>query len=324
MRVSPYRGVAGAALALALACALAVALPARAATTLVVGKAAANSEANIPTNVGYELGFFKKHGLDLKIVDFTGGAKMIQAMTAGQLDIGVGAGVQMAFVAKGAPMMAVCEDASALPFSIGVPWDSPLKSLKDLRGKTIGVSSSGSLTDWLAKELARKMGWGLDGIKRAAIGSSPSASVSAFRLHLIDAYVGGTSTFLRMAEKKVGRVLAPVSSYIGPVVSGTIFASNHLIETNPDAIRAFLAGWLDTTQFIRTHKAETVKIESRVTGYSENVMSQDYDLTSTIYTHDCKFDPELLATLHQSFTELRFLKTAPDISKLYTEAYLPR
>src|SRR5437763_13212340 len=131
------------------------------AIELTVGKAAPNADPIIPVNVGERLGIFKKHGLDLTIIDFTGGSKMTQAMVAGSIDIGVGAGTEMALVAKGAPMTAICESAGPPSFlSIGVPWDSPIRSLDQLKGKKIGVSTAGSLTDWLAKDLAHKKGWG--------------------------------------------------------------------------------------------------------------------------------------------------------------------
>ena len=91
----------------------AAATPATAAdTTLTVGKAPSISDAIIPVNVGDKLGIFKKHGLDLTITDFGGGSKMVQAMTAGALDIADGAGTEMAFVAKGAPMIGVCESTT--------------------------------------------------------------------------------------------------------------------------------------------------------------------------------------------------------------------
>lgn len=299
--------------------------PALADTKLVVGKANANADNTIPVNVGDQRGFFQKRGLDLEIVDFQGGSKMIQGMIAGNIDIAVGAGVEMSFIARGTPMMAVCETASTIPFlSVGIPWNSPIRSLKDLKGKKIGVSSSGSLTDWLAKQLAVKQGWGIDGVQRAPIGGSPPASMAAFKAGLIDADIGGTATFLRMAESKVGKVLAPASSYMGHIASGVIYASNKLIEANPNAVRAFVAGWLDTIRYMRTHKAETVKIEMSVTKYSEAVTSQEYDFVIGMYTNDCKFDAASLETLKQSFIDLKLLNEAPDMSKLYTEAYLPK
>jgi NitT/TauT family transport system substrate-binding protein len=324
MSTYALRGMVRAACAVALGSAM-MSLPASAGTTLIVGKAAATADPVMAVNVGDQLGFFKKHGVDLRIIDFTGGSKMTQAMMAGSIDIADGAGIEMAFIAKGVPMLAVCENTTTLPFlSIGVPWDSSIKSKAELKGKKIGVSSAGSLTDWLAKELERKEGWAPDAITRVTIGSGTFSSTAAFRDHLINAYIGGTSTFLAMAEQKVGRVLVPVSDYEGNVASGTLFASNHLIETDPDAIRAFLAGWLETTDFIRTHKAETVKIESGITGFSESVMSKTYDIVIGMFTRDCKFDAESLTTLQRSFVELNLVSAPPDMSKLYSEAYLPK
>jgi ABC-type nitrate/sulfonate/bicarbonate transport system substrate-binding protein len=294
-------------------------------TLINVGKAAAQADSIIIVNIGDQLGLFKKHGLQLKIADFQGGGKMVQGMIAGDIDIGIGAGVEMAHIVRGVSMKAVCENASTLPFlSVGVPWDSPVKSLEQLKGKTIGISSAGSLTDWLALQLAHKHGWGTDGVKRVAIGSSTAASTAAFRLKRIDAYIGGTSTFLAMAEKQVGRILAPVSTYMGSMASGTIFASNRLIESNPAAIRAFLAAWLETLEFVRTNKAQAVKLQSAITGFSENVMSQDYDIVIGMFTKDCRFKPESLATLRQSFVDLKLLTEAPDMTKVYTEAFVPK
>jgi len=298
---------------------------ASAATTLTVGKAAPNADPIIPVDVGDQLGIFKKHGLDLKIVDFTGGSKMATAMAANSLDIGVGAGTEMALVAKGVPMIAVCEIAGPIPFiGIGVPYDSPIHSIDQIKGKKIGFSSAGSLTDWLIKELVRKQGWGPQGVTGVAIGNGASNIISAFRANLIDADVAVTSLFLAMEEKKTGRLLFPVTQYEGNLAAGTLYASDNLIKTNPDAVRAFVAAWIETVDYIRTHKAEAVKIESGITGFPESVMARDYDLTIGMFTKACKFDAESIATLKRSFAELKLLPTTPDMSKLYTEEFLPK
>jgi ABC-type nitrate/sulfonate/bicarbonate transport system substrate-binding protein len=305
--------------------ALAVAPQASADTTLNVGKAQANADSIITVDVGVDQGIFQKHGLDLKILNFEGGSRIIQALTAGSLDIAVGAGTQMSFVVKGAPMKAVCEDTTTLPyFSVGVPWDSPIHSLDELKGKKIGVSTVGSLTDFVAQELNRTKGWGPDGVTRVTVGGGITASTAAFKSHQIDAYIGGTTSFLAEEEKQAGRVLAPVSDFVGNMASGTIFASDHLIETNPDALRAFLQGWIETTNFILTDKEGTVKSWSNVTGFSDKIMSEEYDIVKSMFNPNCRFDPESLANLKRSFIELKLLDSEPDMSKLYTEAYLPK
>ena len=323
MRKIRPRGVALAVLVALLS--IVVGLPALAGSALRVGKADANASAILPVNVADKLGLFKKHGLDVTISDFTGGSKLSQAMVAGSIDIGVGAGTEMAFVAKGAPIIAVCNDAPSIPFiGIAVPWDSPIHSVDQLKGKKIGISSAGSLTDWLARELAHHEGWGSDGVERVAIGNGAAAILAAFHTNAIDADIAVTSNIFNWEEKKEGRLLIPVSSYVGNIAAGTIYATQHLIGTDPDALRDFLAAWLDTIDFISKHKAETVKIQSEVTGYSESVIAREYDITKTMFSRDCKFDADSLANLKRAFIEQKLVESPPDMSKLYTEAFLPK
>ena len=324
--IAEFRCGAGVGMAASAALlALVASSPAFAQTALTVGKANATSDAIIPVNVGDKLGFFKKRGLDLTIVEFGGGGKMVQGLVAGAIDIGDGAGTEMAFIQKGAPMLAVCESTGPAPFlGVGVPWDSPVTKLEDLKGKTIGVSSPGSFSEWSGHELARKFGWGPDGVKTVAIGGGPAPIAAALRTHLVDAAISTTALFLSFEETKAGRLIAPVSTFEGDVGSGALFASNQLIASNPDAIRAFVAGWIETVDYMRAHKAETVKITSGINHFSENVMAQEYDLTIGMHTKDCRFEPEALATLKRSFVEMKLVEGEPDMSKLYTDAYLPK
>ncbi len=298
---------------------------AHAETMLTVGKAAANSDAIIPVNVGDQVGIFKKHGLKLKIVDFSGGSKMAQALAAGSIDIGDGAGTEMILTHKGVPAMAVCEFAGPLSFlAIGVPADSKIKSLDDLKGKRIGISRAGSLTDHLAHALAKQKGWGEDGIKTVAIGNGSAGIVAAFRQNLVDADISVASLFFTLEEKGTGRLLAPVSDFMGPNASGTLYATNKLIKENPDAVRAFVAGWIDTIAWMRSHKAETVKIEAKLVGFPESVMAKEYDLTIGMFTDDCRFDKESLENLKQTFVSLKEMPASVDMSTMYTEEFLPK
>jgi NitT/TauT family transport system substrate-binding protein len=224
-------------------------------------------------------------------------------------------------------MLAVCESSSTFPFlALGVSADSSIRSLKDLKDKKVGVSSPGSLSDWLVHELSRKEGWGNEGITSVAAGGGTSSALATLSQHLVDAYLGGTSLFIDLQEKKQGRLLAPVTDWEGPAASGMIFASNKLIADNPDAVGAFVAGWIDSVAYIFANKAETVKIESRVTGFPESVMSKAYDIdmTGKLFVPDCRFDQGSLATLERSFMDLKLVSKPPDMPTLYTERFLPK
>jgi NitT/TauT family transport system substrate-binding protein len=299
---------------------------ARAEDTVTVGKADAASTSFLPVHVGDKVGIFKKHGLALKISDFTGGSKLSQAIVAGSIDIGLGAGTEMALVAKGAPMKAVCDGLSPIPFiGIAVPYDSPIHKVEQLKGKKIGISSPGSLTDWLTKQLNQHQGWsGADAASAIAIGNGAAAVIAAFRTHAIDADLSVTSNVFNWEEKKEGRLLVPASDFVGNIAASTTYASQHFIDTNPDGLRRFLAAWLETIDYLTKHKAETVKIESEVTHYSEAVMTKEYDLTASKFSRDCKFDAEALTNLKRAFIDQKLVDSPPDMSTLYTEAFLPK
>ena len=102
---------------------------------------------------------------------------MQQALTASSLEIGLGSGPGMGFRIKGVPAIAVAAMYGA-PSNLAllVPADSPLKSAADLKGKRVGVTTPGSLTDWLVRELSRQQGWGSDGIVVAPLGSDAGAA----------------------------------------------------------------------------------------------------------------------------------------------------
>lgn len=299
--------------------------PASAAEALLVGTSHQTADAELPATVGIELGIFEKHGLDVKITDFGGGSHMVQAMTAGSIGIGTGAGSEMALIAKGAPMLAVCEDASTLPyFSVGVPYDSPLHSLDELKGKKVGITTEGSLTAWLARELAGHEGWQADAIDIVAIGGNPAAVASALRAHLVDANIGSTMEIEDMEAHKIARVLAPASTFIGRTAAGVIYASDDMMKQHPDTIRRYIAAYLETTRYISTHKDETVTIESRITHYPPSIVAKEYDIDQGMFTKDCRFDAESLTNLARSFVELNLVPKPPDMSALYTAAYVPQ
>ena len=125
-------------------------------TKLHVGKAQPNQFAFIPTDIAVETGIFKKRGLDIEISSFGGDARMLQALTAGSIDIALGGGPAFAAIVKGAPMKAVAALANAPnTIMLVVLKDGPIKSAADLKGKKVSVSTAGSLTYWLTQQLSR-------------------------------------------------------------------------------------------------------------------------------------------------------------------------
>ena len=127
-----------------------LAMPAQALEKLRVGKAVPEAFSFAPLEIGMKKGFFAKHGLEIESIAFQGDARMQQAAAADSIDVLLGSGPAMAFVAKGAPIKGVAAMAGPpLLLAIVVGPNGP-KTVEELKGKKISVSTAGSLTYWLA------------------------------------------------------------------------------------------------------------------------------------------------------------------------------
>ncbi len=292
-------------------------------TSLRVGISSQTAFTFAPLKVGIEQGIFKKHGLDVKEYAFAGGGKEQQALVADSIDMALGSGPEMASIAKGAPQMAVAAMADAPRLlSLMVRPDVPVHSVKDLKGHTIAVSTMGSLTAWLVRQLSRKEGWGPTGIKPVALGSTTSEA-AAMRTKKVDGMVAGINMVYDFEQKGYARGIVNFGDIVPHFHIHVIYATNKILKSDPKAVTNFLAGWFDTIKWMNAHKAESVKLVAPIIGSDEKVTAWTYDQLMPIMRTNGHFDQQALATLAQSWVDLHVLKKKPDMSKLYTEKYLP-
>jgi NitT/TauT family transport system substrate-binding protein len=306
--------------------ALSLPAPARAADKLRVGKSVQQVFGYVPLDIGIKYGQFAKQGLDVEAIVFTGGTRLTQAITAGAVDFGLSGGSEMAFIAKGAPELAVASITASPAFmGIDVGANSTARGLDDLKGKKIGITSQGTLTSWLVDELNRVKGWsGGDKAVSIAIGGDPAAEVAAFKTGQIDANIASPANGYELQDLHAGRSLVDVSTYVKELQLFVIFASTAIVQQNPDAVRRFLAGWFDAVRYMRTHKAETAQVTTDATGYPLDVSLRIYDQLMAKFSTDGKFSPAGLTKLFASFSDLNLVDKTVDTSKLYTDRFLSK
>jgi NitT/TauT family transport system substrate-binding protein len=113
------------------------------------------------SELGQSAGIFKKHGLTLDVLYTQGSGETIQIVLSGSVDVGIGPGTHAVFGAfsKGAPIrMTGASFTGARDQLYYVRADSPIRSMKDADGKSIGISTSGSSSHMLALALAKHSG----------------------------------------------------------------------------------------------------------------------------------------------------------------------
>src|SRR5579863_8167629 len=301
-------------------------VPVFAADKLVVGKAFPTSFAFIPINVGVEAGITAKYGLDVTILGFEGAPKLQQGIAAGDVDIGLGSGTDMAFVAKGSPAKAVAAMAGPpLAYGIFGGARTGIETVQDLKGKRVAVASPNSLVYWLTRHLSDSLGWGLDGIQTIYVSGGMAANIAMLRTGQVDGLTIGIDVAHRLEKEGQGKLLANYGKYVTLYITHAIFASNTVISQRPEVLRRFLVAWFATIDFMHADKDATVKIDMTADGIADpDIARSTYDEVMPMFSRDGHFDPAALAVVRKAMVELQLLPSEPDMAPLFTEAFLPK
>ncbi len=293
------------------------------AETLRVGKAGRDAFSFVPADVGARTGIFKKHGIDVEISSFGGDARLQQAMAADGIDIALGSGPGLAFIVKGSPVKGIAAMAGPpLLFALVVRDDGAVKTEDDLKGRKVGVSTVGSVTSWIVSEVSQKKGWGYGGITQVPIGDDANR-IAALKTKAIDGAVVNIAQALNLVQRGEGKVLMRFGELVRDFHIHVIFATDKAIAQKPEALRGFLRGWFETLAFMRRNKSETSTIAMEVMGTDAQTTAAIYDELMPMFSDTGRFDPKALSVLSKSFVEMKTLPQEPDMSKLYTEAFLP-
>jgi NitT/TauT family transport system substrate-binding protein len=310
-------------LAVATVVAATLASTAMAADKVRVGKAVPFAWTFTPLDVGTEVGIFAKHGLELEVPAFAGDARLQQGLVSDSIDFGLGSGPGMAFPAKGSPAKGVAAMAGApMNMSIVVPYNSPIKTLDEIKGKKIGITTVGSLTDWLLKRVVADKKWAPTEVTAVTVGGLDSTK-AALKTGQIDGVVIALELGYALEAVKEWRVLAPLAPFAPDFHTHVIFARDDLIAKKPQLIEQFLRGWFETIAFMRANRDRTIEITAKVINLDKAVIGRVYDEQIKIFTSDGRFDPKALVVLRQSLVEMGLLQQVPDDSAMFTTRFVP-
>ncbi len=308
-----------------LAFAAIVTVPAAAAPTKLAVAKVANDFALMMVDFGNKLGTFQKNGLDVQVSLITQ-AKMIQAVVAGSIDMALASGATLAYVPKGAPLTGVAALSGPLSIlALVVAPGSSIKSIDQLRGRTIAVTNIGSLTDWAVSQIALHEKWAPSEIKRVSVGDTP-ARIATLKTGAADAAVVDIAAALDLEQRGEARILINFGDLITNFQNQIIYASDKLIQGNPDAVRSFLRAWFQTLDYARTHKAETVAFAQQSLGVTPGVATRVYDalMPTGFFSKNGRFDSTVLRAMSKSFVEMKLLDHDIDLSQYVTDRFLPK
>jgi ABC-type nitrate/sulfonate/bicarbonate transport system substrate-binding protein len=120
--------------------------PARAVDTVTIGTVGSASANIWPVFIGLNKGFFAEQNLKIDIVYVQSSAQMIQQLTSGSLDVTMSTGLvdPIRAIQKGSPIAIVRLESQSPPYALVAKGS--IKSLKDLKGKTISLGGPKDIT----------------------------------------------------------------------------------------------------------------------------------------------------------------------------------
>ena len=250
------RGAALASLAIAPA---ALAFPRR------VRAAAPLRIATIPIDSGAEVlyaaqrGTYKSHGLETEIQFIGNGAQIVAAVVGGAVDIGYTNVISLAVAhARGLPLTVIAPASlynSKAPTSVLMVLNtSPIKSARECTGKTIGVSSLKSITQYSTQAWLDANGGDAKSVKFIELEFPELApALAQGRIdvgHFAEPFLGDA--------KKIARVLADSYDAVAPDFMISVYvASPGFVSANADVVRRFADAVRETATWANTHHAES-------------------------------------------------------------------
>jgi NitT/TauT family transport system substrate-binding protein len=264
--------------------------------------------------VAKEAGFYKEEGLNVDLVVMRG-APAIQGLIGGTVPFASSGGAGLLPIVRGAPLRIVFTTFSRPMFWV---YSKPeIKTVEELRGKKIGVSSIGSGPDTLLRTLLKKHG--LDGGRDVVILSTGPGTARFFSLKtgVTDAAVLNEQAALMAQESGLRQLFSFTKGEDFVEVQGSIVLRDSLLESDPLLVEKFARATLKGALYLKDNRSGSVAIHSRVLKVNETVAARIYDLARPGMTTDGTVSEDIQKKAVEQIVERTDIKELPPLGKVF-------
>jgi NitT/TauT family transport system substrate-binding protein len=239
---------------------------------------------NQPWTVAYDAGFFKKHGLDVELVYIGSTTVAVTAIMAQDVPVGNAAGSGIANAAvRGADLVSAGCVINVLAYEL-VVLDS-IKSAEDLKGKSIGISRFGSVSDVAARELLKGLGLRpMEDVKILQVGGA-SERAAGFSRGVIAGFPSPPGNVDLIPGGLPHRILANMADLPKPYPLPFICAATtkSYVARKRDTVKKVLMALIEASHYFKTNKEGTQKIIAKyLRGANKAYLESSYQSTVKI------------------------------------------
>lgn len=220
-------------------------------------------------------GFYRDEGLDVEIILIRGAVGM-QALLGGSVDYTSAAGSIIAGATRGVPVRLVLVVNSRPQFDlVGQP---DIKSVAQLKGKVVGISSRGGAVDILTQTILAQHGVTANKDATLIVIGSPEELVTALRTGRIAACLLTQPRQLILYRDGFTK-LAYSGDYLSSYPTGGVGTTEEKIKNHPAEVLGFVRASLKGQQYFAQHRSESIEIISKYLGIKDRSLATEvYDL----------------------------------------------
>jgi ABC-type nitrate/sulfonate/bicarbonate transport system substrate-binding protein len=239
-----------------------------------------------------ETGAFERHGIRADLIYIASGPVVVQALIGGDLHGGIGASNAVVnAVLSGAPIVGVAATTNRPYHRL---WVQPeINRLEDLRGKTLGVTRFGAVTDNLTRILLRKNGLE-NAVNIRQLGGTPEVG-AAFQQRLI---AGAVTAELRLGPNVPTKILLNLVDMGIPYSMNLIAVARDFHKRNPEVVDGMVRAYADGIAALHSQKDRALKVIAKYSRLTETRSIEDHYKDALTYLERApRAEPEAIATI---------------------------
>lgn len=282
-----------------------------------------------PFKIAEHKGYFKDAGLDVKFRIAKGGADVATQVAAGNVDLGGGIGDTSIIVrSNGLKVRGVALLGGRGLTQLAYREDANIKSIKDLKGKSIGVLSFQDTTYYNLLGVLKSAGLSKNDVNIQGVG--PGGLIKLTIAGKLDAFVGVPEWIGAVKGAGIAIRQEPVENYF-PAMAQAIIASDKMIAERPEAIQKFVGAIMKALKYVASDPVNAakdyVKFVPRYKGKEKQVEGTMRAYGTLIYAESSKhklgtFYPPRVEEVQKFYKDSGIIQRTTPINELYTNQFV--
>lgn len=193
-----------------------------------------------PVYVADAQGLYNDAGVTVTVRHHGSDEGLFTALLAGQEDVVIASGDEAVVAAsQGLDLVSIGQYYASYPGTVIVPADSPIATLADLKGKTIGIPGEYGSSYYATLAAIKAGGLQTSDVTISSIGYTQQAALAAGQVDAVVGFTNNDAVQMRLSGLDIREI--PLDDGSTPLVAASIVTTREWAQSHPDAARAVVS-----------------------------------------------------------------------------------